>query len=293
MKRRGEDLIITMKLEGHTEMKTADEIKREFEKSASSGVKCLKALMKEKAEMAQRKTEHADELEKKVKELKDGYRIAIQSQTTMKQQISDNEERLLQIEKKMKEIKRRLEEKLELLRETTGFTANPSIEQSKNIENRLAEKKKLLHEQTKKFNAAKERKTELENKKAMVECKTRANISKVSYLKTELHHANLKEERLKQAKKQIDDLQTATSSKSQEMEEAMDGGKRKVGEIKLRVSLLEANIESKEDEIMSMNINRKKLEGTIVNILTKIKEQHEKHRQIDIHYTLNKDSFVK
>jgi len=232
----------------------------------------MKTKMQDMQATITEKNRRSAEKEKEIANLRERYRVAIQSQNLMRRQIYEGEDRLEILEKDIKEVTRRLYDKEEYLRELHIFKPGDSIQEAARMDNKLLMKKQMYKENYDKFQKARQRKFALESKQDLIGCTLRAVNSKVSALKSELHHLGLENERKEEETRKSAENALLHSSGFEKLEIDIENIKRRVMEASKRMNSFTMQVSNKETEIRSIKFNRVNMENTIKNILRKVQE---------------------
>ena len=241
---------------------------------ASGGLSGFKERMKAIQENIKKEEEKAEKCTKSNEELKRNYCRSVGKQHQLKDKIISKEEEIERVMKKLKEMEERLRQKEQFLHEAAKFNKDltqttPKEGEGGEVETRLREHRKIYHKNNERYMQAKERKMQLEERFEHIEDKGKVVYRKVEDLGRELEN-NLQEEgrRAEQCKQTLDSA-FKFERNCIGVTRMLEDLEKRTKEATQKVSAMMKRKNAMEEELDETNYERRVVEATLREILTK------------------------
>jgi len=256
-------------------MSTADKI----DMSLSGGLSGLRTHMKKMQETIKATNEKADTMEKEREAAHNNYCRVVGRQQAIKQKILDTEANMEKTEKRMKETEARLQEKEQFLKESKVFANSLKIVSPS--ENAVVEKeeqvnvyKNTYHQNYERYQKAKAKKIDLEQRFEITENKSQEITRKLNALKLELEYNLVEEGRRSEGCKESIDSAFKTEKSCLDLQRGLDAVMKRKEIATRKINELESNMTRSEDSLEATNFERRRIEATIREILLNAKDQY-------------------
>lgn len=246
--------------------------------NVSGGVSSIKAHLKGLQAQIKAINEARDRTEQENEKAKLVFLKAYGRQQKLRENMTETEERIDKTEEKIKEIKKRMNEKEQFLEESQKFNRSlksvaPDANVVNEVEERLHKYKELYSQNYERYQKARNVKIELEQKVELVETKSQDAKRRLVALQTELEYNKLEEGRRQEGCKSAIDNAFKSEKNYLDLQRNLDVVMKRREEGLKKMNALESKVAKTEDEIDTLNFDRRRIEATIREILSGIKNQ--------------------
>jgi len=249
-------------------MSTAEKM----EPSLSGGVALIKNNMKVMVESIKKVNAKAVLIEDEVELAKKAYQSRVVKLQPMKDRIIECEEKIRKNEEKGKDLSRRLLEKEQLLSELKVFNKHlkkvtPEEGAVGDADAKLRKYKEIYAENYRKYQSAREKRSNLDQKLEIAEIKGQEAARKIAQMTIQLEQNQLEDKRKQYGcKKAIDDAYSAEKN-ILDIDRALEHVMKRKENAQHRIKYLEEAISKTENDIDNYNYDRRRIETTLTELL--------------------------